>query len=269
MHCHCFDLMSSFFAKLKPSKLSKKKPQDGLYSASNSSSQVSLSAKSFSSQQQRFPPSQSASNLSAIASNKSSPTQATQPLFMKPQFVKSALVKGSFQTIVDVPKYVDINEWLALNVFEFNSHIQQFVFLLSDYIDQSHTMSAGAGYDYLWIDVNKQTVILPASTYIEYTLSWITSKFDDTSLFPTRQGVPFPPNFIQMLRSIYNQLFRIFAYLYHNQFERIVHLGLEPHFNSLFCHFISFGKHFDLIDKNELVPLQQLVFSFEQQGKIA
>jgi hypothetical protein len=30
-------------------------------------------------------------------------------------FVKSALVKGSFKTITALPKYVDLNEWVAIN----------------------------------------------------------------------------------------------------------------------------------------------------------
>ena len=156
-----------------------------------------------------------------------------------------------------------------MNIFEFNSNVQQFVTVLSDYIDESHTISAGPGYDYLLINTNRQTVRFPAAKYIEFTLSWISSKLDDASLFPTSQGVPFPQNFLMLVRSIYSQLFRIFAYLYHNQFEKIVHLSLEPHFNSLFCHFTSFGKTFDLIDRNESVPLQPLIQSFEIQGKIA
>ena len=29
--------------------------------------------------------------------------------------MKAALVKGSFKTIVQTPKYVDVNEWVAIN----------------------------------------------------------------------------------------------------------------------------------------------------------
>lgn len=191
------------------------------------------------------------------------------PLFLKQPFVRSALVKGSFQTIVELPRYVDLNEWLALNLFEFNSNVAQFVSLVSDYIDDSHKMSAGPGFDYLWIDTNKQAVRLPAITYIDYTMSWIQSKFDDPALFPTKQGVPFPPSFGVAVKSIYVQLFRIFAYLVHNHYDKIVHLGLESHFNSLFCHFASFGKTFNLLDRNEMAPLLPLITAFEAQGKIA
>lgn len=302
--------MSSFFNKLRSSKLGKKKTnqdtnsqQSSIYPGSNNSSQISLGQKSYASSTTQtrahatFQPAAQAPQTSYLnrtfdlqAANHQlqahqQPQQPQQPqqqpphqlasagqplpLFLRQPYVHSALVKGSFQTIVEVPRYVDQYEWIALNIFEFNSNIRQFVTLLSDYIDQSHTMSAGPGYDYLWIDTNKQTVRLPAATYIEFTFSWISTKLDDPTLFPTRQGVSFPQNFPALVKSIYSQLFRIFAYLYHNQFDKIVHLSLEPHLNSLFCHFTSFGKTFDLIDRNESVPLQPLIQNFELQGKIA
>ena len=37
------------------------------------------------------------------------------PLFLCEPYVNSQLVKGSIKTIVVLPKYVDLNEWLALN----------------------------------------------------------------------------------------------------------------------------------------------------------
>jgi len=297
----------SKFRSSKPSKKKANANQNvppvggSVYSSSNNSSQVSLGTRSYASnnyqnmQQARpshtvsfpqatpsttsFTPGYS-SNTNVASSNASlnkfeGSGRAEQqqnglppPLFMRQPFIRSALVKGRFQTIVELPKYVDQNEWLALNLFEFYGNISQFVTMLSDYIDQSHIMNAGAGYDYLWIDTNKQAVRLPAATYINYTMSWISVKFDDPTLFPTRQGVPFPPNFPSVLRSIYIQLFRIFAYIFYNQYEKIVHLSLEAHFNSLFCHFASFGKKFHLLDQNEMAPLLPLIQNLEAQGKI-
>lgn len=192
-----------------------------------------------------------------------------QPLFMNSNYARAALVTGSFQPIVEVPKYVDLDEWLALNVFEFHAYLRQFCQLLSEQISaDNNCMNGGPGYDYLWMDASKQPVKLPPQTYIDYTFSWLAAKFDDQNTFPTRQGVPFPPNFQAIIRSIYIQLFRIFAYIYHNHFDTIVHLGLEPHWNSFFCHFISVGKAFGLIDRQEVQPLMSLIQLFEQLRKI-
>ena len=38
-----------------------------------------------------------------------------KPLFLSSPFVEAALVKGNFKTIVMLPKYVDIMEWVAMN----------------------------------------------------------------------------------------------------------------------------------------------------------
>lgn len=38
-----------------------------------------------------------------------------KPLYLCNPFVRSALIKGSFKTIVVLPKYVDLKEWVAVN----------------------------------------------------------------------------------------------------------------------------------------------------------
>src|SRR6266576_3702393 len=44
------------------------------------------------------------------------PVAGTQkPLYLCSPFVEAALVKGNFKTIVMLPKYVDIMEWVAVN----------------------------------------------------------------------------------------------------------------------------------------------------------
>lgn len=43
------------------------------------------------------------------------PLNGPKPLYLCQPFVKAALVKGSFKTIVAPPKYVDVNEWVAVN----------------------------------------------------------------------------------------------------------------------------------------------------------
>ena len=46
-----------------------------------------------------------------------------KPLYLCSPFVEAALVKGNFKTIVMLPKYVDIMEWVAVNgVYPFITH---------------------------------------------------------------------------------------------------------------------------------------------------
>jgi len=39
----------------------------------------------------------------------------TKPLYLCQPFVRSTLIKGSFRTIVALPKYVHPYEWIAIN----------------------------------------------------------------------------------------------------------------------------------------------------------
>ena len=38
-----------------------------------------------------------------------------KPLYLSSPFADAALVKGNFKTIVMLPKYADIMEWVAVN----------------------------------------------------------------------------------------------------------------------------------------------------------
>ena len=61
-------------------------------------------------------------------------------------------------------------------------------------------------------------------------------------------GNDFPQTFPSTVKHVYRQLLRVFAHIYHAHFHQILHLRSEPHFNSLFAHFLAFGREYDLID---------------------
>ncbi|CAN3359253.1 CBK1 kinase activator protein Mob2p [Diutina catenulata] len=222
--------------------------------------------------QPRFPTSPTkrskpAAPISAGANTTITSSGSEEPmLFLCEPFVKTALVKGSFKTIVQLPKYVDAGEWLALNIFEMYAHLNSFYGVVSTYC-QCPAMTAGAN-TYLWMDNSGQAVSLPASQYIDYVLTWINAKINDQSVFPTKSGGAFPPNFLKDCKNICRQMFRVFAHIYHSHFDTLVHLSVEAHWNSFFSHFISFVKEYNLIEREELAPMLPLIENFEAQGKI-
>lgn len=268
MTCFCFS--SRGFGRSSKKNKANAAPAESAVSTANhpsdDTSTISTTSKT------SFGQHSSHANSTSAASNgsNSAAAGAQKPLFLCQPFVRTALVRGSFQTIVQVPKYVDENEWLVLNVFEFYQYLNLFYGVIAEFVTPQTcpTMNAGPGIDYLWIDSNKQPVRLPANTYIDYVLTWISNKFDDPTLFPTKQNVPFPPHFLGVLKNIYRQMFRIFAHIYHNHFDKFVHLSMEAHWNSFFAHFASFGKDFDLLERKEMEPLAALIESMEAQGKI-
>jgi hypothetical protein len=72
--------------------------------------------------------------------------------------------------------------------------------------------------------------------------------------------------FQQTVRGIFKQLIRVFAHIYHSHYDKVLSLCQEGHFNSLFAHFVSFGREFDLLDKKDILPLQDLIDIMDGNG---
>jgi len=112
-------------------------------------------------------------------------------------------------------------------------------------------------------------VKVSAPEYIDYLMTWVQRLLDDESVFPSKIGVPFPKDFLKIIKQIYKRLFRVYAHIYHSHFKVIVHeLGEEKHLNTSFKHFIYFVKQFDLVDNKELAPLQELIDSLISRDQL-
>jgi hypothetical protein len=83
-------------------------------------------------------------------------------------------------------------------------------------------------------------------------MTWIQNLLDDEGTFPTKSGHDFPKTFPSTIKHVYRQLLRIFAHIYHAHYAQILHLRSEPHFNSLFAHFLAFGREYELLDIKEV-----------------
>ncbi|RCV44378.1 hypothetical protein SETIT_9G368700v2 [Setaria italica] len=72
-------------------------------------------------------------------------------------------------------------------------------------------------------------------------------------------GAPFPPNFRDIVKTILKRLFRVYAHIYHSHFQMIMNLEEVKHLNTYFKHFTFFTQEFQLIDRAELAPLNELI----------
>lgn len=180
--------------------------------------------------------------------------QPRPPLYLCSPFVEAALVKGNFKTIVMLPKYVDIMEWVAVNIFDFYTNLNEFYGSITECCTQQAcpTMSAGQALSYTWINQDRKSVHLPAPTYIDYVMTWIQNLLNDEGVFPTKSGQDFPQSFPSTVKHVYRQLLRVFAHIYHAHYHQILHLRSEPHFNSLFAHFLAFGREYELLEMKDV-----------------
>ncbi|PPQ80986.1 hypothetical protein CVT26_003496 [Gymnopilus dilepis] len=212
---------------------------------------------------------------SAPPSRSPSPSSpGSKPLYLCSPFADAALVKGNFKTIVMLPKYCDIMEWVAVNIFDFYTNLNEFYGVIAERCTQHTcpTMSAGPSLNYVWTHQGGKQAMLPAPTYIDYVMTSIQNLIDDENVFPTKSSTftlmsksqtslidhpgptdqAFHPSFPATVRTIYRQLLRVFAHIYHAHYPQILHLRSEPHFNSLFAHFLAFGREYELLEVRDI-----------------
>ncbi|PWZ46088.1 MOB kinase activator-like 1A, partial [Zea mays] len=179
--------------------------------------------------------------------------------------IDATLGSGNLREAVRLPPGEDINEWLAVNTVDFFNQVNMLYGTLTEFCtpESCPTMTAGPKYEYRWADgvQIKKPIEVSAPKYVEYLMDWIEGQLDDESIFPQKLGTPFPPNFKEVVNTIFKRLFRVYAHTYHSHFQKIVSLKEEAHLNTCFKHFILFTNEFGLIDKKELAPLQELIES--------
>ena len=179
------------------------------------------------------------------------------------KFARETLGSGDMKAAVQLPPGEDVNEWCAVHTVDFYNEVSLLYGTVSEFCQKSTcpTMSAGPKYEYLWADsVNViKPIKVSAPEYCDLLMNWIESQINNETLFPTNVDVPFPKNFKDIVKNIFKRLFRVYAHIYCSHFDKIIALGAEAHLNTCFKHFIYFVQQFDLIDKKELAPLDEVI----------
>lgn len=177
--------------------------------------------------------------------------------------IEATLGSGNIIDAVALPPGEDFKEWVAVNTVDFYNAISMLYATLGEFCTDRtcEVMSAGLKYEYLWADgvKIKKPVRLSAPEYIDKLFDWIEAQIDDENVFPQQFGAPFPTNFVDVTKTIFKRLFRVYAHIYHSHFKQIQSLDEEAHLSTCFKHFITFTLHYQLVDEKELAPLQELI----------
>ena len=110
-------------------------------------------------------------------------------------------------------------------------------------------MKATDEFEYLWQDETPQyrkPTKMSAPLYVEHLMSWVQSNIDNEAVFPSRIGVAFPKHFPTTVRTLFKRMYRVYAHIYCHHYPVVVHLGLEPHLNTSFKHYVLFVDEFGL-----------------------
>jgi MOB kinase activator 1 len=198
------------------------------------------------------------------------------------QFAEATLGSGSLRKAVKLPEGEDLNEWLAVNgtisppllthkliyvVVDFYNQINLLYGSITEFCSPQSCPEMKATdeyispappfslqitnqprFEYLWQDppIYPKPTKMPAPEYIEHLLTWTQSNIDNEATFPSRIGVPFPKSFPSVIKTMFKRLYRVYAHIYCHHYPVVVHLGLEPHLNTSFKHYVLFVDEFGL-----------------------
>ncbi|KAI9681406.1 MAG: Mitotic exit network component [Caeruleum heppii] len=182
------------------------------------------------------------------------------------QFAEATLGSGSLRKAVKLPEGEDLNEWLAVNVVDFYNQINLLYGSITEFCSPQSCpeMKATDEFEYLWQDSEtfKRPTKMPAPEYIEHLMAWVQGNIDNEYMFPSKIGVPFPKAFPSTVRQLFKRLYRVYAHIYCHHYPIIVQLGLEPHLNTSFKHYVLFiDEHSLASGKDFWGPLGDLVDS--------
>ncbi|KAF1941949.1 hypothetical protein EJ02DRAFT_454624 [Clathrospora elynae] len=183
------------------------------------------------------------------------------------QYAEATLGSGSLRKAVKLPEGEDKDEWLAVNVVDFYNQINLLYGSITEFCSPQSCpeMKATDEFEYLWQDSEnyKKPTKMPAPEYIEHLMAWVQSNVDNEAMFPSRIGVPFPKTFPALIRNMFKRLYRVYAHIYCHHYPVIIELGLEPHLNTSFKHYVLFIDEHGLASgsKDFWGPLGDLVES--------
>ncbi|ODV88657.1 hypothetical protein CANCADRAFT_3303 [Tortispora caseinolytica NRRL Y-17796] len=203
----------------------------------------------------------SGKNTQTLRSRRAHEGASTQ--YQLRQYAEATLGADSLKKIVQLPEGEDLCEWLAVNTVDFYNQINMLYGVVTEFCSPKTcpVMKATDAYEYLWQDPEKfrRPVSVSAPEYIELLMAWVQSNFDNEQIFPARIGVPFPKNFVPLIKTTFKRLFRVYAHIYCHHLEIMTELGLESLLNTSFKHYVLFAQEFELIDKKDYGPLASLV----------
>ena len=185
------------------------------------------------------------------------------------KLVKQGKLEGKLADIVKCPKEENLNEWLAVNCFDFFNSTIILYSALSNLCRPTDCpiMNAGGQMEYHWME-NKKTIQLPAREYCERLFDWAQQNFDDTKVFPSEFSGKPPKQFMPTLKKIFQRLFRVYAHMFHSHTRHLEELELTEQAMLGFKHFYLFCRHYSLLTPQDIMPLQDMCAAVDKEYEL-
>ncbi|ELP93767.1 hypothetical protein EIN_175540 [Entamoeba invadens IP1] len=183
--------------------------------------------------------------------------------------IKEGVSKGLLKEAVLCPPNINTNEWLAVNCFDFFNNILLIYSSVSDLCSPSNCpiMTAGPSMEYLWSE-NKKTFPLCAREYCDRLFAWVQTCFDDSKIFPEEFTSKSPKLFLPTITKIFKRLFRVYAHMFYSHEKHLKDLDLSEQAFLGFRHFYLFCRKFELLSKDDISPLAEMVSPIDKEFDI-
>lgn len=187
---------------------------------------------------------------------------------------------GSVTEAVRLPPGESCAGWVAVHAIDFYNDVSTIWAVMStDPYLNSFRPGDGfpSGVEYRWSESGKgaTTISVSAPIYIEKVLQWIADQINDETKFPDDDDeanalrVFQTPQFAALCGQIFRRLFRVYGIIYSSFFGTLEALGMAPHLNTAFKHFMFFCTEFGLLPEREIEPLEVLVKPIRKQYYIS
>ena len=119
----------------------------------------------------------------------------------------------------------------------------------------------------MWVDHYRYKTVtsLPAKTYIDFLIQWISKQLEKESLFPADKSTTeyrrwivdssFPQQYVNKVKSVVKRYFRIYAHIYHSHLNTLKDLKMDTAFLDSLAYFFYFIDVYFLIPLIDLRPL--------------
>lgn len=168
---------------------------------------------------------------------------------------------------IQLPPGIREEDWIAGQVFGLYEEVVRAVSLLEDICDvESSTcrvMNAGRTVQYHWADNrNPEPQALSAPEYMRTLIEYAHEVLTDPNIVPI-DGQPMPKCFRAAMTMLLKRFFRVYAHAYICHFREISELcGVEAHLNFCFKRFLLVVLEFNLVKREDMAPLEDLIVKF-------
>lgn len=188
--------------------------------------------------------------------NKPAPSLTEEPKpYLDAQNVKAQIIDFDIREIVRLPHGLDQDEWLCTKGLSFFNNVNVLYGVLAGQFCTNETcpsMTVPGNVIYQWHDDKGKKLKCTAPQYIEYSMVFAQKYIDDETVFPTKYGKVFPPDFESVIQRILRLLFHVLEHIYCSHYEQMTRLDLHCHLNTIFTHMVLFAQEFKVLEQKEI-----------------